>query len=358
MSTDQVKVMAAIMGCGTPESGSVAYRCEQCQKIHHVPKSCRNRHCPVCQGSKARAWLQQQLDQLLPCAYFMLTFTVPAEVRTFIRSHPRQCYKALFQAAKETLMALAKDPKFIGSSNLGATAVLHTWGRDLSYHPHLHFIVPGGAIGSDGKSWLTSRVNFLIPVEAASILFRAKYKAIMKRLGLLEAIPSEVWEKEWIVNCQAVGDGRLALRYLAPYVFRVAISNRRIVKVEAGPDGKGQVTFTYRPSGTRPYKAMTVSAEEFIRRFLQHVLPSGFQKVRRFGFAHPRAKTNWEWLSMLVTVTLNMVYTLTIAAKPVVEKPKLKLKCPDCGGELVCLGFVNQAISPALERRHPEFDTS
>ena len=144
---------------------------------------------------------------------------------------------------------------------------------------------------------------------------------------------------------------RLALRYLAPYVFRVAISNNRIVKVEPGVDGTGMVTFTYRPSGTSSYKPMRVSAEEFIRRFLQHVLPSGFQKVRHFGFAHPRAKTNWEWLSMLVTVTLNMVYVLTVMTKPLVEKPTLK--CPECGGELTCLGYV-----PSAPRHLTEFDSS
>jgi len=244
-----------------------------------------------------------QLAQLLPCSYFILTFTVPAEFRRFVRSQPRECYKALFKATKQTLFKLAKDPKYIGSSNLGLTGVLHTWGRDLNYHPHLHFIVPGGAIGEDGTSWLASRVDFLIPVRAASIIFRAKYKAIMKRCGLLAEIPEEVWSKDWIVNSKAVGDGRLALKYLAPYVFRVAISNSRIVRVEPGPDDAGLVTFTFRKSGTNAYKPMTVSAEEFIRRFLQHVLPSGFQKVRHFGFAHPRAKTNWDWLSMLITVT-------------------------------------------------------
>ena len=351
MHSDQIKAMVSIMRCRTPDSGSVVYRCEQCQKFHHVLKSCGNRHCPVCQGGKAKAWLQKQLGQLLPCAYFMLTFTVPAEFRLFMRSHPRECYKALFEAAKETLFALAADPKYIGSANIGATGVLHTWGRDLNYHPHLHFIVPGGAIGLDGISWLSSRVDFLIPVLAASVIFQAKYKAIMQRLGYLVEIPTEVWDKAWNVNCKAVGDGRLALRYLAPYIFRVAIRNSRIVKVEPGPDGTGAVTFTYRPSGTSSYKPMRVSAEEFIRRFLQHVLPSGFQKIRHFGFAHPRANTNWEWLSMLVTVTLNMVYVLTVAAKPLPEKRTLK--CPECGGELTCLGFVASA-----PRRLTEFDTS
>lgn len=207
MPADQIKALVAIKRCGTPDSGSVIYKCRQCKKLHHVPKSCGNRHCPVCQGCKAKAWLQNQLRQLLPCAYFMLTFTIPAEFRSFMRSHPRECYKALFEAAKETLFALAKDPKYIGSPNIGVTGVLHTWGRDLNYHPHLHFIVPGGAIGLDGKSWLSSRVDFLIPVLAASILFRAKYKAIMNRLGFSAEIAAVVWEKAWNVNCKPVGDG-------------------------------------------------------------------------------------------------------------------------------------------------------
>ena len=186
-----------------------------------------------------------------------------------MRSHPRECYQALFEAAKETLFALAADPKYIGSANIGATGVLHAWGRDLNYHPHLHFIVPGGAISADGVSWLSSRIDFLIPVLAASVIFSAKYKAIMDRIGLLTEIPTEVWDKAWNVNCKAVGDGHLALRYFAPYVFRIAISNSRIVKVEPGPKGNGVVTFTYHPSGTSSYKPMTVSAEEFIRRFLR-----------------------------------------------------------------------------------------
>lgn len=351
MPADQIKAMLAIMRCRTSEAGSVLYRCKECQKFHEVLQSCGNRNCPVCQGGKAKAWLELQLKRLLPCSYFMLTFTVPAEFRPFMRSHPRECYKALFEAAKDTLFVLAKDPKYIGSSKLGFTGVLHTWGRDLNYHPHVHFVVPGGAIGSDGTSWLESRADFLVPVMAASLIFRAKYRAIMNRLVLLGEIPEEVWHKEWNVNCKAVGDGRLALRYLAPYVFRVAISNRRIVKVEPGPEGQDLVTFTVRKSGSSVYKPMPVSAEEFLRRFLQHVLPSGFQKVRHFGFAHPRARTNWEWLAMLVTVTLNMVYVLTVLV--VAPTPKRVPSCPDCGGELICLGVV-----PSAPRRLRELDTS
>ena len=272
----------------------------------------------------------------------MITFTVPAEFRAFVRSHPKECYKALFEAAYKTMVKLAKDPKYIGSSKLGMTGILHTWGRDVGYHPHVHFIVPGGAIGQDGTSWLSSRSDFFIPVLAASIIFRAKYRAAMKRCGLLEQIPSEIWSKGWNVNSQAVGDGRQALKYLAPYVFRIAIGNHRIVSVTPGADGQGEVVFLVKRSGTQKYSPMKVSAEEFIRRYLQHVLPRGFQKVRHFGFAHPRSKIDFEWLNMLVTITLNMVYVLTVSPKPLRVRPAIP--CPNCGGELICLGLIKPKI--------------
>jgi hypothetical protein len=262
----------------------------------------------------------------------MITFTVPEEFRRFVRSHPKECYKAIFEAAYKTMVKLAKDPKYIGSGKLGMTGVLHTWGRDVGYNPHVHFIVPGGAIGKDGVSWLKSRDNFFIPVQAASRIYRAKYKAAMKRAGLLDSIPSEVWDRAWNVNSQAVGDGRLALKYLAPYVFRVAIGNHRIVSVAPNKDGEDEVTFLVKRTGTNRYQSVTVSAEEFLRRYLQHVLPRGFQKVRHFGFAHSQAKTNWEWLRMLVTVSIHLVYVLTVSAKPIRERHRFA--CKECGGDM------------------------
>jgi hypothetical protein len=307
-------------------------------KMHQVPKSCGNRHCPTCQGSKAKAWLEDQQARLLPCAYFMITFTVPKEFRPFMRSHPKECYRAIFEAARMSLVKLAKDPRFIGSGNIGMTGVLHTWGRDLNYHPHVHFIVPGGAISKSGTEWLSSRSDFFVPVLALSKIYRAKYKELMKRCGLLDKIIRRAWQKAWNVNSMAVGDGRSSLRYLAPYVFRVAIGNHRIKEVKCHADGTGSVTFTYKPSGERRYRKMTVTAEEFIRRFLQHVLPTGFQKVRHFGFMHKRSKIRHDWLSMLVTVTLNSVYVLIVT--PPVMPAKRTAKCSACGGDLICVGFL------------------
>jgi len=338
MSLDQIKTLHALSHCRTEGAGSILYRCTECAKMHQVPKSCGNRHCPTCQGSKAKAWLEDQQARLLPCAYFMITFTVPKEFRSFMRSHPKECYRAIFEAAKLSLVKLAKDPRFIGSGKIGMTGVLHTWGRDLNYHPHVHFIVPGGAISKSGTEWLSSRSDFLVPALALSKIYRAKFKELMKRCGLLDKIIRRVWQKAWNVNSMAVGDGRNSLRYLAPYVFRVAIGNHRIKEVTFHEDGTGSVTFTYKPSGERRYREMTVTAEEFIRRFLQHVLPTGFQKVRHFGFMHKRSKIRRDWLSMLVTVTLNMVYVLIVT--PPLIPVKRVAKCSECGGELVSVGYV------------------
>lgn len=338
MSRDQRRVMKSLERCRTGELGAALYRCDACGRDHVVPQSCGNRHCPQCQGHKAKEWLDAQLEKLLPCPYFLITFTVPSELRRFVRSHPRECYRAMFQASAATLIELAKNPKYVGSRRLGFTGVLHTWGRTLSYHPHVHFIVPGGALGEDATEWLPSRANFFVPVRAASILFRAKFKELLAEAGLIDQIPQEVWTKSWVVHSKAVGDGRRALRYLAPYVYRVAINNRRIVNCEPGPDGSGRVTITYRKSGSRRYRAMELTAEEFIRRFLQHVLPRGFQKVRHYGFAHPRSKIDPEWLKMLVTATLNLVYELIVAPPPL--PVPVHPTCPHCGGVLRRVGVV------------------
>ena len=351
LTREQRRVLERLARCRTGELGYAVYRCDTCGTYHTLPQSCGNRHCPQCQGHKAKQWLEQQLDKLLPCAYFLITFTLPQELRPLARAHPRECYRAMFDAAAATLRELATNPKYVGSSRLGFTGVLHTWGRSLSYHPHVHFIVPGGALSQDGQEWLPSRVDFFVPVKAASPIFRAKFLDCLAPSGLGDEARQAVGDKKWVVHSKAVGDGRRALRYLAPYVYRVAISNGRLVKCEPGPDGLGRVTFTYRKSGSNRLRTMTLTADQFLRRFLQHVLPRGFQKVRHYGFAHPRQRVNFQWLKMLVTITLNAVYVLLVAAKPlpVSHGPT----CPDCGAEMIYMGFI-----PASDGRFHAVDTS
>lgn len=343
MPRDQLKAMWCIENCQSGKLGVAVYACQQCGKSHSVARSCGNRHCPTCQADKGKRWLEKQLGRLLPCPYFFLCFTVPEAARLVMRAFPRECYGALMEAAAGAMMSLAENPKHIGSARLSMTAVLHTWGRDLSYNPHVHIVAAGGGLSEDGSQWLPSRADYLLPVFALSKIYRAKLRDALSAAGLLDQFPAEVWEQEWVVHSKAVGDGRAAMKYLAPYIFRVAISNRRIQAIEAGADGRGEVSFDYRPVGSRQVKSMTLTAEEFMRRFLQHVLPSGFRKVRHYGLASARSRVDLELLKWLVTVTLHMVYVLTVC--PRAPAAKAAPKCQHCGGTLKLYGFIPPAAS-------------
>jgi Putative transposase/Transposase zinc-binding domain len=345
MPGGHAKVLHAICACRTGELGTVLYACESCGTIHAVGRSCGDRHCPTCQRDKADDWLERQIDHLLPCPYFLVTFTLPGSLRDLARSHQRVVYAALFEASSEALRTLAADPKFVGTDRLGFFGVLHTWGRTLEYHPHVHYVVPGGGLSADGSRWLPSRADFLVPAKALSILFRAKFRDILAREGLLHLVDPSAWGRDWVVHSQAAGDGRASLRYLAPYVFRVAIGDRRIVSCD---DGK--VTFTYRRVGSNRPRKMTLEAMEFIRRFLQHVLPAGFQKVRHSGFLSPNSGTSIEAVRWLIILHNGAIFTLlAMAARQTAEAPAPR--CPECGGPLRILGFL-PAPEPAV------FDTS
>lgn len=334
MPAEHKRVLRAIMACRTGELGTVHYQCVSCGRTHVLGRSCGNRHCPSCQKDKAQAWLEKQMGRLLPCPYFLITFTVPAKLRPFMRSHPRQAYTALFEASSEALKVLAADPRHIGTKRPGFFGVLHTWGRDLTYHPHVHYVVPGGGLSDDGESWLPSGAQFFLPVRPLSILYRAKFQAAMRRAGLLGQIDPDVWEEPWIVHSKAVGDGRASLKYLAPYVFRVAISDRRIVSCD-----DAHVTFLYRQSGTRHWRKMTLDAMEFIRRFLQHVLPRGFQKVRHYGFLSPNSQEPFESVQWLVSVYYDLTYLLLCFSIEVgLEAPTIR--CAECGQVMVLVAYL------------------
>lgn len=329
--TAHTKVLNALAKCRTGELGTVSYHCEQCRRSHYVGRSCGNRHCPTCQQHQTQAWLEAQQQRLLPCVHFLVTFTVPETMRRFVRSHPKECYEALFRASQETLRALLADPKYLGADDVGMLGVLHTWGRTLEYHPHVHFVVPGGGLTKDGR-WVLSRIDFLIPVKAASAIYRAKFRDEMRRVKLHDKIPAHVWQEAWVVHCESAGDGRNAVRYLSAYVFKVAISNHRIESLVETPDGEGRVTFQYKKSGTQRRRRMTLSGFEFLRRFLQHVLPSGFRKVRYYGFLTQRRQDGFELVRWKAILALGQVYELTSKPKP--ASPKRTALCPDCGHEL------------------------
>lgn len=280
ISPSQQRAMEDICRCRTEALGGQVYFCANCQEHRYSYHSCKNRHCPKCQNDQANEWLEKQQSLLLPITHFMVTFTLPEELRSLARANQKIVYNILFRASSEALQKLARDPRYIGG-RIGCVGVLHTWTRDLRYHPHVHYIVTGGGLTEDGK-WVSSRPDFLLPVKALSPIFRAKFRDHLKKAGLINQVDQRVWTKDWVVHSEPVGSGQEAFKYLAPYIFRVAISNNRILKLE-----DGQVTFSYKESATDQIKYRTVSAEEFIRRFLQHVLPDRFIKVRYYGLMSP-----------------------------------------------------------------------
>jgi hypothetical protein len=255
----------------------------------------------------------------------MITFTVPEGLRRIIRSNQRVAYSALFTASSEAIKKLAKDKKQMGGDLPGFFGVLHTWGRTREYHPHIHYVVAGGALSTLDSTWHPSRIDFYLPVRALSRIFRAKFREEMIKAGLFDLIPAQVWTCEWNVNCQAVGESHASLKYLAPYVFKVAISNHRIVKVE-----HHRVFFRYRKTHSNRWRTMALDAMEFMRRFLQHVLPTGSMKVRYYGFLNPNCKVELDTISTLIELS----HGFEISRPEVEPEPWQPIMCPYCGGFL------------------------
>jgi hypothetical protein len=335
--TQHRKVINAIINCRTEYFGTMIYQCEECGQKHILYRSCGNRHCPNCQHHKTHQWLMKQIDRQLPGYHFMITFTVPQKLRRFIRRHQRLCYSAMFKASSETIKKLALNKKYIGGDMPGFLGVLHTWGRQLAYHPHIHYVVPGGAYSKEDDQWHPSRIDFYLPVKAMSRIFKATFRYEMSKSNLYDLAPEKVWNQEWIVNCQAVGNSCHSIQYLSPYVFKVAISNSRIIKVE-----NHTVFFKYKKPKSNRWRTMVLDVMEFMRRFLQHVLPSGFMKVRYYGFLSPGASVPLEKVEALIEISFGFEIT----------KPEVKIEpfhppiCNQCGGKLKYIASVITFIRP------------
>ncbi len=323
--------MAAIEHCRTEALGGQVYRCGVCNTVRYSYHSCRNRHCPTCQQDAAQTWLTRQQDFLLPVPYVLVTFTLPATLRELARQHQRRLYTLFFRASATALQQLAHDPRFLGGQ-IGMLGVLQTWTRDLRYHPHIHYLVPVIGLASDG-TWTQPSSAFLVHVKPLASLFRAKFRAGLCQTPLSAHVPAETWRQPWVVDCRAVGSGRTALKYLAPYIFRVALSNNRIVRV-----ADDQVTFRYRDGETNQPRTCTLSAEEFIRRFLQHVLPKGFVKVRYYGLFSPGKRQLLSQLRQLLALAAARPQTpVTSSTSPPLQRFDL---CPRCGQPLVIIPLL------------------
>lgn len=326
------KVIRAIQGCRTGYCGYHQYACPICGGGHVAASSCGNRHCPTCQNRRAAEWVYNQQLRLLPCEYFLLTFTLPEEPRGAALVYPREIYDALMDCAAEALRLLQADGRFVGCHTPGYLGVLHTWGRQMQYHPHVHFIVPGGGLSKDALLWMPCRGHFLVHVKPLGILFRDLMRAACDRAGLLPIIPAGVWQRnDWVVHCKHVGRGDRALKYLGAYVARIAISNARILDY----DGR-EVTIKYQKVGSSKWRKMKLDATEFIRRYLLHILPKGFVKVRHYGFLHPNFRLNIQELTDLILMVLAPVGRLF---KPRPPKPSAPLLCKHCGCKMKWLKF-------------------
>lgn len=293
----QRQALRALRDCRTAALGGRVLRCDHCHAEICLYNSCRDRHCPKCQGWQRAAWVEQRRQQLLPVEYFHVVFTVPHELTPIAQAHPATFYRLLFSAVRETLLELSADPKHLGA-DIGGLMVLHTWGQNLMLHPHVHVVVPGGGLSADGARWISCPRGFFLPVKVLSRVFRGKLLAKLKEehaqglkwTGQLShlADPRQfagflgpLYRAEWVVYAKPpFGGPEQVLKYLARYTHRVAISNERIESVE-----DGQVTFRYKDyAGGSRWRRMTLDAQEFLRRFVLHVLPKGLMRIRTFGF--------------------------------------------------------------------------
>lgn len=301
LSRPQLRAMRAIEICRTAVLGGHLYKCEECDKEKVCYNSCRNRHCPKCQSLDKHRWLEQRSAELLPVPYFHVVFTLPEQLNPLALIHPSLIYTLLFDSASQTLLEIAADPKHLGA-RIGFIAVLHTWSQTLQLHPHLHCIVPGGGLSPDRRNWVSSRPSFFLPVHVLGRLFRGKFLAGLRtlhesgRLTLPESLAGPrafqnlidlLYKKPWVVYSQPpFGSPEKVLGYLARYTHRVAIGNSRLVRFS-----DSQVTFTYKDYAQGgKVREMTLPVEEFIRRFLLHILPERFVRIRYYGLLSTRTR--------------------------------------------------------------------
>jgi hypothetical protein len=314
------RALLAILRCRTPELGGHLYRCADCAGADFAYHSCHHRACPRCGGRGTAAWTARQEARLLPVEYFLVTCTVPEEVRFAFTARPELLHDLLFAQSAAALQAVAARPRHLGGE-LGMIGVLHTWGRQLQHHPHVHYIIPGGALSADRKRWRPARGGkWLLPVDAvAAALRRGMDEALRHAAPELHArIPDTCWRTGWWVHSQPAGSGQAVVRYLARYVGRTAISDERIVAAN-----DEAVTFHYTDTATQEKRTCTLAADEFMRRYLQHVLPPGQHRVRYFGWLHPAAKAR--------RVSVETLLAVVIVVRPKVEAPPpWHLRCPHC----------------------------
>jgi len=341
-----------VLDCRTAELGGQVWHCDACDEDIFSYHSCGNRACPKCHAEQTQEWLEARRAEILPCDYFHVTVTVPEELRSLLRANQLDGYAVLMKAAAEAIIELARDPRYVGGT-VGVLGVLHTWTQQLAYHPHVHCLVTGGGVSADGRDWYPARKDFLFPERALAKLVRGKLKALLAKQRPDLIAPAAAWKKRWVVHITPWGaNPDHVLRYLARYVFRTAITNSRILACD-----EKSVTIRYKDRKSSCLRTCKLSGHEFMRRFLQHVLPKGLHRVRYFGLWHPsqRAKVAQVRLRLTLDQTSKPLHQTgkpldqksTSPAEPAApsedKKPRQKADgpppprtCPLCGeGHLV-----------------------
>jgi len=379
LSLGQLKAMAAIEACRTAELGGHVAACEDCGQAVISYNSCGNRHCPKCQGAAARQWLADREAELLPLPYYHVVFTLPSSIGAVAWQNKTEVYGLLFKAASETMLTIAADPKHLGA-RIGVTAVLHSWGSALTHHPHIHMIVPGGGLSLDGERFVPCRGRrrrFFLPVRVLSRLFRrlmleklaaAHGKGLLSFKGSLATLAASAafaaalkplrWKKWFVYIKEPFAGPKAVLAYLSRYTHRVAISNARLI----AHDERG-VTFRYkdyRADGLARRKVMTLAADEFIRRFMLHILPKGFHRIRHYGlFASTGRASNIARLRELLGSITPAEASASLGQDEPVET--VLPPCPCCGGRLIIIEFFERGTQPRYQAPSPaliRIDTS
>lgn len=344
MMPSQKKALEDIAACMTAQMGGHRYRCEKCGDRFWVYHGCRNRACPACHGRQIRQWLQERDAELLPCDYYHLVATVPEELRHATLSDQKYMYSLLMRTVARALVDLARDRKYIGATP-GILAVLHTWTSVMHYHPHVHMLITGGGVSDDGANWHEAAGRFLVPVRALSKLIAARMRDTLRqeKPEVFDALPRRTWRRAWCSFCKHYGRGKQAvLDYLARYVFRIAITNARIIGMD-----ETHVTFRHKDRNSGQWNTCRLTGVEFLRRFLMHVLPKGFQKLRYYGLWHhskrPLQRCAWLLLSLRQPAKLDEPLLLADVAIEVrkdspFDDPSeegFQPVCPRCGSDQV-----------------------
>ena len=326
------RAVACLLACRTPALGGQLYCCPDCGRAHYAYHSCNHRACPQCGTADAAAWIDRRQRQLLPVPYHLITFTVPEGLRAWLRAHQKLGYALLLRESAGALQDVARRPKYLGGE-LGFLSVLHTWGRQLQFHPHIHCVVPAGGLRAEGGRWVRPpSAGFFLPYAVLAARFRTRLRDRLRDQHPEEfaQIPAGVWRQKWVVNVQPAGGGAGALKYLAAYVYRTALGPQRIVA-----DENGQVTFRHQDRQDHQWHQLTLPAGEFLRRFLQHVLPQGFPRVRYYGWLSAAAKAKGERLRALLD--------WRAPARPAAPVPTPPRRCAQCGALLRWVAALERA---------------